>query len=180
MKSFSDKPTLTGDRVILRPLTAADADDLWRDTADEEGTRLTGTHDTFDRSQIEEWCESRAEQDDRIDLAVIDKATGRWAGEVVINDWDPDNASCNFRIALAADSRDRGLGSEATRLIVDYVFEELPINRLSLDVFAFNPRAIAVYERIGFVREGVARESLQWNGEFIDSINMSIIRSDLR
>lgn len=179
MKSFANKPTLTGERVVLRPLVATDADDMWHDLHDAEGMRLTGTHDTFEREQIDEWCASRAEQDDRLDLAVIDRATGQWAGEVVINEWDPDNATCGFRIALAADSRDRGLGTEATRLIIDYLFDELEVNRVELDVFDFNPRAIAVYERIGFVREGVRRQALRWEGEFIDAILMSIVRSDL-
>lgn len=179
MKTFADKPTLTGDRIILRPMVAADADDMWRDIQDEEGMRLTGTHGHFEREQVDAWCASRGEQTDRLDLAVVDKETGRWAGEVVINNWDPDNLSCAFRIALAAHARDKGLGTEATRLIVDYVFDQLPINRLELEVYAFNPRAIAVYERIGFVREGVAREALLWDGDFVDAIKMSIIRSDL-
>jgi len=179
VKTFADKPTLTGERVVLRPMVAEDAEHMWRDMQDEEGMRLTGTHSTFERDQVGEWCATRADQTDRLDLAVVDKATGGWAGEVVINEWDPDNLSCSFRIALAADARDKGFGTEATRLIVDYVFDQLPINRLELDVFAFNPRAIAVYEHIGFVREGVAREALLWDGDFVDSIKMSIIRSDL-
>ncbi len=161
-------------------MVADDAEFMWRDIQDADGMRLTGTHGTFEREQIVDWCESRAQQDDRLDLAVIDRSTNAWAGEVVINEWDPDNASCGFRIALSADSRDQGLGSEATQLIVDYVFDELPVNRLQLDVFAFNPRAIAVYERIGFAREGVLRQALQWDGEFVDSIVMSLIRGDRR
>lgn len=176
--AFVHKPTLTGAKVMLRPIVASDAESMWHDLQDEEANRLTGTHGDFSRDQIDSWCASRADQDDRLDLAVIDLASGRWAGEVVINDWDPDNLSCSFRIALSADARDRGLGTEATTLIVDYVFEELPVNRLTLEVFAFNPRAVAVYERVGFVREGVARQALRWHGTFVDAISMSILRAD--
>jgi RimJ/RimL family protein N-acetyltransferase len=63
-------------------------------------------------------------------------------------------------------------------LIVDYVFAELPVNRLELEVYAFNPRAIAIYEKVGFRREGVRRDALLWDGEFVDAIMMSVIRSD--
>ncbi len=181
MTSFADKPTLVGDRVMLRPIVAADADSMWADLADPEATRLTGTHALFDREQIDRWCASRAGQDDRLDLAVVERATGTWAGEVVVNDWDPDNRSCGFRIALSAASRDRGLGTEATRLIVEHVFEGIddpPVNRLALEVFDFNPRAIAVYERIGFRSEGVLRDALRWDGEFHDAILMSVLRRD--
>lgn len=179
--TFADKPTLIGARVLLRPMVAADAADVWADLGDAVATRLTGTHGSFERPQIERWCTTRAEQTDRLDLAVIDRATGDWAGEVVINEWDADNRSCGFRIALGPGGRDRGLGTEATRLIVDYIFDRIddpPVNRVSLEVFDFNLRALAVYDEVGFRREGVLRDALLWEGQFHDAIVMSILRSD--
>lgn len=181
MVTFATKPTLTGERVVLRPLEAADAGYMWADIADPESMRLTGTHDSFTREQIEQWCATRAQQDDRLDLAVIDRVSGAWAGEVVINDWDAENRSCGFRIALGPGGRNRGLGAEATRLIVDYVFDVIddpPVHRVSLEVFDFNPRAQAVYDKAGFRREGVLRNTLLWDGEFHDAIVMSVLRTD--
>jgi RimJ/RimL family protein N-acetyltransferase len=181
MTTFADKPTLTGELVTLRPMVAADADHVWSDVHDAEATRLTGSHATFERSQLDAWCASRAQQGDRLDLAVVDRASGEWAGEVVVNDWDADNRSCGFRIALGPTGRNRGFGTEATRLIVDYVFDEIddpPVNRLALEVFDFNPRAQAVYEKVGFRREGVLRQALLWEGEFHDAIVMSIVGAD--
>lgn len=180
MATFADKPVIQGERTVLRPIVAADADAMFADLADEEGMRLTGSHGTFDRPTIERWAASRADTDDRLDLAVTDPVDGRWLGEVVINEVDLDNRSCNFRIALSSGARNRGVGTEATRLVVDYVFGEIEpaINRVALGVYAFNPRAIAVYERVGFVREGVLRQSLQWDGEFVDEIVMAVLRSD--
>lgn len=99
----------------------------------------------------------------------------------MINDWDPDNRSCNFRIALGPNARDRGVGTEATRLVVDAVFDLIddpPVHRIELEVYAFNPRALAVYERVGFRREGVRRDALRWDGEYVDAIQMSILRTD--
>ena len=154
---------------------------MWTDLQDDEGTRLTGTHGGFERHQIDAWCATRAVQPDRLDLAVIDRTTERWAGEVVVNDWDAHNRSCGFRIALGPSGRDRGLGSEATRLVVDYVFDEIddpPVNRLSLEVYEFNRRALTVYEKVGFRREGILRDALLWDGEFHDAIVMSIVRAD--
>lgn len=181
MTSFADKPTLHGQRVTLRPIVASDADDMWRDLHDPEANRLTGTHATFERAQIDRWCATRAEQADRLDLAVVDRATGTWAGEVVVNDLDLDNRSCGFRIALGPQARDRGLGTEATRLILDHVFDSIDeplVHRVSLEVFAFNPRAQAVYERVGFRREGVLRDALWWDGAFHDTVVMSVLRTD--
>lgn len=181
MATFADKPTITGDRILLRPMQASDAEHMWADVHDEEITHYTGTHANFTEEQIRHWCATRAEQDDRLDLAVEDRESGDWCGEVVINDWDPDNRSCSFRIALSAAARNRGIGTEATQLIVDYVFDEIDeptVNRISLEVYDFNPRGLAVYEKVGFLPEGVMREALHWKGEFHDAIVMSMLRRD--
>ena len=139
---------------------------------------MTGTHQEFTFDQIQNWAASREQANDRLDLSIIDRASGQWAGELAINNWDEDNHSCSFRIAIGPDGRNRGLGSEATRLIIDYVFECLPINRLALEVYAFNPRAIHVYERCGFTREGILRSALHWDGKYHDAILMSILRKE--
>jgi len=178
---FAHKPTIIGERILLRPIVAGDASAMLADIGDAEGRRLTGTHATFTPDQIHRWTASRADTDDRLDLAVVESTTERWLGEVVVMDWKPGNRSCGFRIALTADARNQGFGTEATRLIVDYVFDEIDdprVNRIELEVYAFNRRAISVYERVGFHREGVLRQALHWDGEYVDAILMSIIRSD--
>lgn len=176
--SFADKPTIFGTKVVLRPIVAADAESMWQSLDDPDVARLTGTHQVFSRDLIESWTATRAAQIDRLDLAIVDAATGDWAGELAVNEWDPDNHSCNIRIALDSGSRDRGLGTEAMRLAIDYVFETLPIHRLELSVYAFNDRAIAVYRKLGFHHEGVERDALYWDGRYHDSVTMSILRTD--
>jgi RimJ/RimL family protein N-acetyltransferase len=99
-------------------------------------------------------------------------------GEVVINEWDAANLACNFRISIGPAGRDRGLGTEATRLVVDHVFATTDAHRIGLDVFDFNPRAAHVYEQVGFVREGVLRDVLRWDGEFHGAVVMSILRPE--
>ena len=178
MRTFADKPTLSGTSVVLRPIVADDAESMWASLADPEAMRLTGTHASFTRPQIDAWAASRSSLADRLDLAVTDATTGAWAGELAINDWDEDNQSCGFRIALDAGFRNRGFGTEATRLIVAYVLAELPIHRISLEVFDFNLRAVATYEKVGFQREGVLRDALWWDGEFHDTIIMSLLRPE--
>lgn len=174
------KPTLEGGRVLLRPVAVSDAERLLDLVADEDGNRLTGTRNlnlTLDAAQ--RWYASRGQQDDRIDLAVVDKETGEYAGEVVLNDLDRDNASCSFRIGLLPAFQDQGLGLEATRLIVGHAFA-IGLHRVELEVYAFNPRARHVYENAGFVYEGTRREALHWDGHWVDAISMSVLATDPR
>ncbi len=175
---FAQKPTLTGELVVLRPMAAGDAAAVYDVVTDPVGRRLTGTHRTFSRDEIAAWTASRGDLDDRLDLVIVDRATDVVVGEVVINDWDEDNLSCGFRIGIGPAGRDRGFGSEATRLVIDHVFSSTDAQRIELEVYAFNERAAHVYEKAGFRREGARRSALRWDGAFYDAVVMSVLRPE--
>ncbi len=174
--SFAEKPTLTGDLVVLRPVRVADAPALLSGMLDPEVARLTGTHMKSRPEELERWYASRAEHHDRLDLAIVERATGECVGEVVLNDLDPRNCSCSFRIALFGRRFfGRGLGTEASRMILGHAFDVAGLHRVELEVYAFNPRARHVYEQIGFVHEGTKRDALCWDGEWIDAYAMAVL-----
>ncbi|MER6094449.1 GNAT family protein [Streptomyces sp. NPDC001728] len=175
MTDFSHKPTLTGDLVVLRPVTVDDVPSLLPMFEDPEIARLTGNHTVFDVPALRKWYGSRGERGDRLDLAVVERATGAVVGEAVLNEWDESNESCSFRICFTPAGVGRGLGTEATRLIVGHAFEALGLHRVWLEVYAFNPRARRAYEKAGFTAEGVLRGALLWEGERVDATVMSVL-----
>ncbi|REH54467.1 RimJ/RimL family protein N-acetyltransferase [Kutzneria buriramensis] len=178
MPNLREKPVLAGNLVLLRPVIADDAVDMLEVLADDDVLRLTGSHGTLSPDDLEpmrQWYGSRHEHEDRLDLAVVDRASGQYVGEVVLNELDVNNNSCSFRIALGARGQNRGLGTEATRLVLGYAFERIGLHRISLEVYAFNPRARRVYEKVGFRFEGVLRDALLWEGERFDAHVMSIL-----
>jgi RimJ/RimL family protein N-acetyltransferase len=178
---FRDQPVLTGELVRLEPLTEAVLEDYLLGLAEEELGRLTGTHAQFDRAQTEQWLASRAEQHDRADWAVLRRSDGAFLGEAVLNDYDPDNASVNYRIWLAGPhAYGNGYGTEATRLVLDYALGPAGLHRVSLGVFDFNPRARRVYEKCGFQLEGRLRHVLRWEGKWHDELVMSVLSTDPR
>ena len=185
-QTFAAKPTLSGELVTLRPVEPQDIPALADILSDPDVLRLTGSvHSTAEAEQREElderlrsWYSTRNDQSDRLDLMVVDNSTGQTVGEVVLNDWDEGNRSCGFRTLIGPTGRDRGLGTEATGLLMDYAFAHLPLHRIELEVFAFNPRAQRVYEKTGFLTEGVRREALLYDGERVDAIVMGLLRSD--
>jgi RimJ/RimL family protein N-acetyltransferase len=175
---FAVKPTIEGHKVLLRPMVAGDAEALLVLMNDDESNRLTGTHRTFTLDELRAWAGSRGAEPDRLDLVIVDRTSGAAVGEVVINEWDAEDRACNFRIGIGPGGRDRGLGSEATRLVVDHVFTTTDAHRIGLEVFDFNPRAAHIYEKAGFRREGVRRDVLRWAGEYHSAIIMSILRPE--
>ncbi|SMF74498.1 Protein N-acetyltransferase, RimJ/RimL family [Xaviernesmea oryzae] len=70
--------------------------------------------------------------------------------------------------------RDKGLGRRLITAALDAA-RELGLHRVELHVHADNPRAIALYEKVGFMREGVARDAVRIDGRYIDAIQMAVI-----
>lgn len=176
---FATKPTLTGEKVVLRPFHEADHTTMARIIEDPEVDRFTGPPRTpLTAERLRAWYASRNEQTDRLDLAVTDRATGQLVGESVLFDWSEADRSCVFRILLGPTGRDRGLGTETIRLTLAHGFERLALNRVSLGVLAFNHRARRVYEKVGFVPEGTAREAMLRDGEAYDEIMMSVLAGE--
>lgn len=52
------------------------------------------------------------------------------------------------------------------------------MHRVDLEVYAYNPRARRVYEKAGFVYEGTKRQSLLWDGAWVDAHVMSILADE--
>jgi RimJ/RimL family protein N-acetyltransferase len=184
---FTRKATLTGDLVTLRPANGDDAATLADLLQDVEVLRLTGTIHSSAAPPVPAWTPWQLGEiydrwsvaADRIVWVIIDNSTGDAVGESVLNDLDPDNLSCNFRIWIAG-ARDRGLGTEATRLTLRHAFDEQGLNRVELQVYDFNPRARHVCAKAGFVLEGTRRQALLFDGAWIDAHDMSVLASEWR
>lgn len=72
----------------------------------------------------------------------------------------------------------QGYGSEAMRLLVTHCFKTLNLNRVALDVYETNARAIRSYEKVGFVHEGRKRQAMYKEGVYIDILIMSVLRDE--
>jgi RimJ/RimL family protein N-acetyltransferase len=73
---------------------------------------------------------------------------------------------------------DQGYGTETVLLMLKYGFEILNLNRIMLDVYETNRRAIRSYRKAGFVLEGRKRQGMYKNGEYFDVLIMSVLRGD--
>ena len=74
----------------------------------------------------------------------------------------------------------KGYGQEALRAVINYLFKEMRMNRVEICVYKNNKRAVNVYKKIGFKKEGLKRQS-HWNfvtNKYDDEIIMSILRKE--
>lgn len=74
----------------------------------------------------------------------------------------------------------RGLGTEALALWIDYLFDNSEVHKIGLHTYSFNPRMNKVAEKLGFVKEGVDREIVYWNGEWLNRIRYGLLLEEWR
>ena len=72
----------------------------------------------------------------------------------------------------------KGYGTDVMKVILRYAFTEVNLNRVTLIVFEFNPRAIRSYEKAGFRHEGRMRQVLNKEGKRWDIFSMGILRDE--
>lgn len=178
MINLITKPTLHGEKVILRPFIDEDIDTMLECINDPEVMKFTGSSESFDKDFVIQWYKTRNIQENRLDLAIVDIKTQVTVGEVVINEYDEEKHSMNFRILIGAKGRDKGFGSETMNLILDYIFTYTDLKQITLGVYAFNKRAHHVYEKVGFILESIDKDDLEFEGEMIDSLNMVLTREN--
>jgi len=170
---------LRGKLVYLRPFEKRDLESLFNAIHDDEIRYMTGTRNTSTMEQLNKYFERMDNDDTRRDFAICLCDSEEIAGDLTIMDIDSFNHKAGFRIALHdRNHMNKGYGTEAVKLALRYVFEELKLNRLQLEVYSHNSRGIKSYEKAGFKQEGVIRQSLYYNDQYSDEIIMGMLKED--
>jgi len=159
------------------------AENIARWARDSEFIRLTESEPASPRTPkgTLKWIEKEQEQQPpKIYIFGIRTLDGdRLIGEAGLFGIRWAHGECLLSIGLG-DRQDWGksYGTDAMRVILRYAFTELNLQRVSLDVYAYNPRAIRAYEKIGFVHEGRMRNCLNREEKRWDKIYMGILREE--
>jgi RimJ/RimL family protein N-acetyltransferase len=173
---------LHGERITLRGFRESDIGDRLRHPIDPE------EEDGYGSSWRREWDGRRyhTREDLTGDRGAEDSTAYRWAIEyedhcigsagLVV---DPDQHCASYTVGLfVAALRGRGLGREATRLVLAWGFDVLGLHRIQLEVLATNTRAIGCYVACGFRQEGVRREAQLYPDGWKDFILMGLLQSE--
>jgi RimJ/RimL family protein N-acetyltransferase len=165
--------------VELRRAKPPDADFLVELLADDEVRQFLGPRTATARDDVLEEIERSLAEPESFGRFVID-ADGEPAGMLGFHLVNERSRIARLeRLAIHPAFRGRRLADEAARLFQRHLLEELGFHRLELEIYAFNERACAHAERVGFVREGRKRKAYLKDGEWVDTVLFALIPEDL-
>lgn len=172
----------SGKLVKLRAYKEEDIEKAVEFINDEEVKKLMDSTIPFPMTkwQEEDWVRSRkANTDFTYDFAIEDLKTGKYIGGCSINECDVKNRTCVVGIMIGdKEYWGKGYGSDALKILIKFIFEEVNMNKIKLNVFAFNNRAIACYKKVGFKEEGILRKEIYRSGKYYDEIIMAMFKGE--
>jgi RimJ/RimL family protein N-acetyltransferase len=174
------KELWVGPTVRLGVLSRDDVPKLTSWYQDAEYLRLYDSTQALPKSeeQVARLVDDWQRQDGMLTFAIRMVDTNDLVGLVHLDGIERNHGVAGLSIGLGPEYWNRGLGTEAMSLVMRYAFTEMNLFRLQLTVFEYNPRAQAVYRKLGFVHEGTFRQFLFRDGRRWDMYLMGILADE--
>lgn len=167
------------EEVVLRQITESDTDNIvkWRNAPDVKKNLYTQAPLTTE--QHLNWLKNKVNTGycAQFIIEVHSPDSMRSIGTVFIKNIDRINLKGEYGIFIGeSDARGKGFALKATVKILQHAFEELKLNRIYLTVFSDNLAAINVYQKAGFVQEGILKQDVFRFDRFSDVVCMAITK----
>ena len=167
----------------LRELKRKDIEsiNLWRNDPDLIAC-LGAPYRYINEDVDQRWYENYMnERSSSVRCAIVDdKDEGEILGLISLLCIDNINRSAVLHIMIGNQkNRGKGIGTYAVRTMVMHAFNNLNLHRIELDVLENNKAAIRLYEKTGFVKEGIRRKSTYKNGKYVNMIVMGLLKEEL-
>ena len=176
-RDFWQPEQIVGRLVALRRPHPTDLSSVVRWYRDREIAKLTRYQSRpMSEAEVERFFELRMLAPDALAYSIVELPDWRLVGFTTFSALDGDNGSVLFHITIGErDAWGRGLGTEATELMLEHAFDRLGLHRVGLSVFSYHVRAIRAYEKAGFRIEGRQREAILRDGRYWDEIQMGVL-----
>ena len=172
--------TIELEEVILRRPEPRDVEQLYVYRNSWEVIRsLGGFSCGYSQKDLADWVEHHRSRPDEIIWTIASLETDRCMGHVGFYKIDNRVRSAEFAILIGDKTFwGRGLGSAITRVVLEYGYAQLNLNRIELTVLESNAAALHIYRKLGFVQEGVLRQAQYRDGAYINVVQMALLREE--
>lgn len=169
---------LKGKLVNLRPTQKEDLKELYE--LDQNTELVQFGNGRWSPSPLAKWekdFEKDLEKDEFPWFVIV--ADGKLIGGIGLHHRELRDGSTQFGIGIYhPDYVGKGYGREAISLLLDWAFFDQNWRRVWLEALSVNPRAIATYRALGFVEEGRLRKHTFFRGEYVDVMQMGMLREE--
>jgi len=167
---------IIGEKVCFRAIEIADKDALLDIINDSETEHSLGGW-SFPVSSLnqEEWIKALKPNTHILRCMIVDKKDNKIIGTVILSNIDYKNGNAEVHIKLLGNARGKGYGTDTVNTLINYAFNELRLNCVYAHVNSYNNPSQKLFEKCGFIKEGILRKRIFKKGKFHDVIPLSIL-----
>ncbi len=171
---------LQGEKIYLAMLERKDCKTLWNDFEYDFDNPTEEFNIGHSDEKADDWFDDiqklQGSRNVRLGIFLND---GTVIGDVALQDIDRVNRKCSVGIGIAKiENRSKGYGREAVKLMLDYGFKYLGMERITANTLEINKGAQKVMERLGFTLEGRERKAIYLNGNKYDRLCYGILKEE--
>lgn len=127
--------------------------------------------------KTQRWFDSNIGRKDRYDAVI--EADGIPCGTIGLLSIDQKNSKAEYYIAMGETSlKGKGISTKASKILLDYAFKELGLNRIYLYTEIDNIPAQRLFEKLGFIKEGCVRNDIISHGKYADRYIYGLLKND--
>ena len=132
---------------------------------------------TQEISYTQRFVESYSDSD-KIDFTCAIYFQNQFVGVIGLKDTDLDNKKTEIGYWLSESFQHKGIVTRSSKTMINYVFDEMNLNRIQLKAATGNFKSQHVAGRLGFISEGIERDGELHTQGFVDLIVFSLLRAD--
>ena len=180
---FDKNLILESERLLLRPIKKSDTDDIFEIFSDIEVMKyydllpFLTKDDAINQVEVFRKCLSEKTM---IRWGIELKESGKLIGTCGFFAFSEESLKAEMGYELNREYWNKGIMSEALKMIMDFIFRETDINRIEAYVEPMNTASLKLLESLGFTKEGLLRQYELCRGGLIDITIWGLLRSDLK
>ncbi len=169
---------IRGKEVLLRAIELSDAALLQQMINDAEIEQMMWGHSfPVSAHQQKNWIEN-VSNNKSVFRAMID-VDGITVGTIILSDIDMVNGNAELHIKLGnSNCRGKGYGTDAVMALLEYSFNELRLNCVYCRIREDNIPSVKLFEKCGFIKEGLLRSRVYKKGKYHNFYEYSILKSE--
>lgn len=164
------KKTIDWASITLTPLEEFDIDLLyiWQNASNVRDLTM-GFRFPIQKETVKDWVKNQRERNGKSSAVFAIRQENSLVGTIQLNNIDLYQRKAMLGLYIGdSKKRNNGLGFVSSALVIDYAFNGLDMRKIGLEVLSINQNAIALYEKLGFRKEGTKVNDYFLDGQYLD------------
>jgi diamine N-acetyltransferase len=171
---------LQSSKILLRIPEPSDAAFMLAIENDERYWHLSNNQSPYSLADIEDFIRHSTANllvDKQIRLVIVEQSTGEKAGLIDLFEYDPIHSRVGTGMIITEPFRQRGLGIEALRLIIRWLFDVVNVQQLWSNVLSNNEASMKLFKKAGFETTGVKKHWVYYQNEYCDETFLQLFNT---